>query len=227
MHASLGLPETSQAKAKVGRPKAGTEQERHELLLEHALDLFMVEGVAHTSMARIASVCGVSTRTLYEHYGNKYDLLIAAIRQMVEKDVSAMVRVDNLANLALHQVLKDIGRFILNRVMEPRMLSFFRIAVAEASHLPEVSRAMKTVGPERIYQLLADIFQFYALKGQLPKQDFVRAAEAYCELLVSAPRIKALFGVLEPEWDAEAHLEFVVDLFLNGLQGTEPVNAVI
>lgn len=220
------ISDPSLARAKVGRPKAGTEQDRHILLLEQALELFMVEGVAQTSVARIAAVCGVSTRTIYERFDNKHELLIAAIKHMVEKDVSAMVQVDNLAHQSLQQVLTDIGRFMLNRVLEPRMLSFFRIGVAEAAHLPELSRAMKEVGPKRLHQMLAEIFSFYAAKGLLPAQDFTQAAESFCELLIAAPRTKALFGVLEPDWSAEAHLEFVVNLFLHGLQGMEPANAV-
>lgn len=213
-------------KVKAGRPKAGTEQDRHALLLEQALEIFMLEGVAQTSIGRIATECGVSTRTIYERFENKYALLIAAIKHMVEKDVSAMVQIDHLSNQTLHQVLTEIGRFMLKRVLEPRMLSFFKIGVAEASHLPELSRAMKAVGPERIHQMLADIFSFYAAKNILPAQDFKRAAESYCELLIAAPRLKALFGVLEPDWDAEAHLAFVVNLFLHGLQGMEPINAI-
>ncbi len=212
-------------KVKAGRPKAGTEQERHTLLLEQALELFMLEGVTQTSMARIANVCGVSTRTIYERFDNKYALLIAAIKHMVEKDVSAMVQIDHLGSQSLAQVLTDVGRFMLNRVLEPRMLSFFRIGVAEASHLPELSRAMKEVGPKRLHQMLAEIFRFYAAKGTLPAQDFMQAAESFCELLIAAPRTKALFGVLDADWDAEAHLTFTVSLFLNGLQGMEPGNA--
>lgn len=217
--------EPIQVKTKVGRPKSGTEQERHVLLLEQALELFMTEGVAQTSVAHIASVCGVSTRTIYERFSNKYELLIAAMRHMVEQDVSAMFKVEDLHNKSLQQVLTDIGRFALNRVMEPRMLSFFRIGIAEAAHIPELSRAMKTVGPQRIHQMLADIFRFYAAQGVLPTQDFMRAAESYCELLIATPRTKALFGVLEPDWDAEAHVAFVVSLFLRGLEGMEPVHA--
>lgn len=217
--------EPIQVKTKVGRPKSGTEQERHVLLLEQALELFMTEGVAQTSVAHIASVCGVSTRTIYERFSNKYELLIAAMRHMVEQDVSAMFKVEDLPNKSLQQVLTDIGRFVLHRVMEPRMLSFFRIGIAEAAHIPELSRAMKAVGPQRIHQMLADIFRFYAVQGILPEQDFTRAAESYCELLIATPRMKALFGVLEPEWDPEAHVAFVVSLFLRGLEGMEPVHA--
>lgn len=218
---SLSSPAAAltQSKTKVGRPKAGTAQERHAQLLEQALDLFMTEGVARTSVARIAARCGVSTRTIYERFPNKDALLIAALRHMVEQDVLAMVRTDHLPDQSLAQVLTHISRLILKKVLDPRMVSFFRIGISEVSHLPELARAVKSVGPERIHQVLADIFRHHAAQGALPAVNFVRAAESYCELLIAGPRNKALFGVLDAEWDAEAHIAFVVTLFLKGLQG--------
>jgi TetR/AcrR family transcriptional regulator, mexJK operon transcriptional repressor len=213
------------AKPRAGRPKSGTAPERHAQLLTQALDLLMTEGVAQTSVARIASHCGVSTRTIYERYGNKYALLIAAVKHMVEQDVSAMVQVDHLHQQSLAEVLTQIGRFILGRVLEPRMLSFFRIGVSEFHHMPELARAVKAVGPERIHQMLAEIFSVYAARGELPAVNFVQAAESYCELLIAGPRTKALFGALPANWDAEAHIGFVVTLFLKGISGMESDNA--
>lgn len=212
---------TAAAKPKVGRPKTGTTQERHAQFLAQALELFMTEGVARTSIARIAATCGVSTRTIYERYSNKDALLIAALKHMVEQDVRAMTNLEQLADPSLATVLTHIGRLMLKKVLEPRMVSFFRIAISEVSHLPELARAVKEVGPERIYQMLANIFKTYADKGELPQLNFMRAAESYCELLIAGPRHKALFGLQEADWDAEAHIAFVVQLFLRGLHGME------
>jgi TetR/AcrR family transcriptional regulator, mexJK operon transcriptional repressor len=209
------------AKTRVGRPKAGTANERHSQLLASALELFMTEGVTQTSVARIAAHCGVSTRTIYERYDNKYDLLIAAITQMVEQDVSAMVQVDDLHKHSLDEILTKIGRFMLNRVLEPRMVSFYRIGVSEFFHVPELALAMKQAGPERLFQMLAEVLAFYAAQNKFPKLNFKQAAESYCELLIAGPRNKALFGALPVDWDIEEHINFVVALFLNGITGME------
>lgn len=205
--------------SKVGRPKLGTERERHDQWLTQAMDLLMREGVANTSMARIAAYCGVSTRTLYQHYANKYALLIAAMKHMIEQDALLIGEIGQFRDQSLAQVLTEISRFILNRVLEPKILSFFKLSLTEVGLYPEIAREMKAVGPERIFQLLAEIFQEYATKGALPQVNFIQAAESYCELLVAGPRMKALFGGLPADWDAEAHIAFVVQLFLNGLQG--------
>ncbi|MDP8566351.1 TetR/AcrR family transcriptional regulator [Methylophilus aquaticus] len=214
-------PAANSAKTRVGRPRAGTENERHSQLLAQALELFMTEGVTQTSVARIAAHCGVSTRTIYERYDNKYELLIAAVAQMVEQDVSAMVQVDDLHKHSLNEVLTRIGRFILNRVLEPRMVSFYRIGVSEFYHVPELALAMKQAGPERLFQMLAEVLAFYAAQGSLPSVNFKQAAESYCELVIAGPRNKALFGALPADWDAEAHINFVVTLFLKGITGME------
>lgn len=229
-HSSATTPAKSRQKnavpnTRLGRPKLGTEQERHQQLLAQALTLLMTEGVARTSMARIAVHCGVSTRTLYDRFENKDALLVAALKQMVEQDVLTMVQLDQLSQKPLPQVLAEVSRFILNRVLEPSALSFYRICIAEVSHLPDLSRAIKTVGPERIHQMLAEIFAFYATRGAFPSLNFMQLAESYCELLIAAPRQKALFGWLPPDWDSAAHIQYVMTLFFKGIDGMEPAHA--
>lgn len=213
-------------KPKLGRPRMGTAQERHAFMLEQSLALFMTEGVAHTSMGRIAAHCGVSTRTLYARYAHKHDLLIAAMQHMMAREVMLIEGLGDLQTQSLQVVLMNIGRFILGRVLEPKMLSFFKIGLTEVADFPEIARQMKALGPERIFQLLADIFKVYADKGELPIVNFNQAAESYCELMIAGPRNKALFGGLPDDWDQEAHVQFVVSLFLNGITGMKADHAL-
>lgn len=205
---------------KRGRPIAGTEQLRLTQLLDQALEIFMRDGYANTSIAIIAKHCNVSTRTIYEQFENKQGLMIAAVKQLVDRDVIAMQAPIMSADMALEDVLIEIGRFILKRVMEPRMVSFFRIGISEVSRHPELALLMRQNGPERIHQLLADIFARFAERELLAKIDYVKAGEAFCEMLIAGPRTKALFGILENNWNQEAHLQFMVRLFLHGLKSS-------
>ncbi len=225
MTIASSIPVNARTKTKVGRPRSGTATERHARLLEQSLNLLMTEGVAHTSMARIATYCGVSTRTLYARYTDKYALLIAGMQHMMEQDVLVMESLGHLQAQSLHQMLTNIGRFILSRVLEPKMLSFFKIGLTEVAHFPQIAREMKAVGPERVFQLLAERLSAYADKGELPILNFNQAAESYCELLIAGPRMKALFGGLPADWDREAHLHFTVSLFLNGITGMKADHA--
>jgi len=56
----------------------------------------------------------------------------------------------------------------------------------------------------------------------LPAHDFERAAALFLEMLFAEPRNKALFGCLEADWNASAHVVFVVQVFLYGIAGRRP-----
>jgi AcrR family transcriptional regulator len=205
------------ARHKVGRPRLGTEQERHDALLEHALTIFMQQGYARASIAKIAQSAGISTRTIYQHYQNKADLLFASVSYLVEKDVTELQSIPSISTMTTEAALNALGEKMMKRVLSQQLISLYRMGVAEAVHMPEVATKMKTIGPLRIQSVIADYLRKHANQNLLPQQDFAKAAALFCEMLISEPRSKALFGVLEHDWDAKAHIAYVVEVFLNGI----------
>ena len=72
---------------KVGRPRRGTEAERRDALFAAATKVFLKEGYGLASIDKVAAEAGASTRTLYQHFENKADLLAAVIGRLVERDM--------------------------------------------------------------------------------------------------------------------------------------------
>ncbi|MBD9358516.1 TetR/AcrR family transcriptional regulator C-terminal domain-containing protein [Methylomonas albis] len=210
-------------KPKVGRPKAGTETERSEYLLDSALTIFMRQGYANASIAKIAAAAGVSTRTIYERYKNKAELMLASVDRLVDSDISEMQGIDNLATMSCRDGLIALGDTLLAKVMQPDMISFYRMGVAEARQFPELSDLIENSGPQRIYQMLAEYLSGHDELSGLSATDRQRAAALFLEMLVAEPRNKALFGCLAADWDARAHVEFVVKVFLFGIAGGSSV----
>jgi AcrR family transcriptional regulator len=204
-------------KYKVGRPRLGTEQERHDALLDHALGIFMQEGYGRASIAKIAQSASISTRTIYEHYQNKAELMLASVSRMIEKDVADLQSIPSMEAMTTNAALNALGEKMMKRVMSKELISFYRMGVAEAIHMPEVATKMKAIGPLRIQSVIADYLRKQASQGLLPNQDFAKAAALFCEMLIAEPRNKALFGVLEKDWDPKAHIAYVVSVFLNGI----------
>ncbi|WP_445370446.1 TetR/AcrR family transcriptional regulator [Methylomonas sp. HW2-6] len=209
-------------KPKVGRPKAGTEAERNDHLLDQALVLFMREGYAAASIAKIAVAAGVSTRTIYERYKNKAELMLASVDRLVETDISEMQGIENLEHLSCRDGLIALGEKLLGKVMQPDMISFYRMGVAEACRFPELSDLIKNTGPKRIQEMIAAYLHRHAAETALSVAEFEPAAALFLEMLIAEPRNKALFGILETDWDARAHVEFVVQVFLYGIAGRRP-----
>src|SRR6202044_4049314 len=74
--------------SKVGRPRRGTESARTAALIGAATRVFLRDGYGHASIDKVASEAGVSTRTIYERFKNKADLLGAVITRLVERDMA-------------------------------------------------------------------------------------------------------------------------------------------
>src|ERR1700704_3412256 len=72
---------------RVGRPRRGTQAARADTLLAAATRVFLRDGYGSASIDRVASEAGVSTRTIYERFKNKSDLLGEVINRPVEADM--------------------------------------------------------------------------------------------------------------------------------------------
>src|ERR1022692_4930195 len=84
---------------KVGRPRRGTEVSRTATLINAATRVFLREGYGLASIDKVASEAGVSTRTIYERFKNKADLLAAVITRLVERDVATAMATAELERL--------------------------------------------------------------------------------------------------------------------------------
>src|SRR5277367_5619405 len=99
---------------KVGRPKRGTESARTEALINAATRVFLREGYGLASIDKVASEAGVSTRTIYERFRNKADLLVAVIGRLVNRMATGVASAD-LEGLEPRTALMLIARTITDR----------------------------------------------------------------------------------------------------------------
>ncbi len=207
----------AQPKHKLGRPRLGTEHERLSVLLDCALNIFMRDGYGLASMANIASAAGFSTRTIYGLYKNKADLMVASVAHMVERDVEKMQSIAGLDAMAAKDGLYAFGEMMMARVTSPQLIALYRMGVAEVARFPELTSKIKAIGPQRIEVVIADYLRQQVAKGELQIENVDKAAAMFCHMLISEPRHKALMGLLASDWDAKAHISYVVDIFLHGV----------
>ena len=81
---------------RAGRPRRGTEVERSDALILAATKVFLRDGYGLASIDKVAAEAGVSTRTIYERYKNKADLLGAVISRLVDRDMACMFATEDL-----------------------------------------------------------------------------------------------------------------------------------
>lgn len=203
---------------RTGRPRRGTEASRVETLIEAATRVFLRDGYGSASIDKVAHEAGISTRTIYERFRNKADLLTAVVTRLVERDMMTRFGTAELSRLSTEQALMTIGGAVTGRACEPDAAALFRIVAVEAQRFPDLAAKMRACTKLRIVGAVAQFFHGQVLCGRLALADPERAAGLFVQMVCAELHECVLFGSAQDmaKLDLNAHLKQVVDIFLNG-----------
>lgn len=116
--------------------------DKAEAILAGAMQEFLAQGYAATSMDQIAIAAGVSKATVYKHFQDKEGLFNALVQYMARRKA-----VFNLQALEALQgepsvVLRHVAEGMLNNIMLDRqILAFIRLIIGESERFPALARA--------------------------------------------------------------------------------------
>jgi TetR/AcrR family transcriptional regulator, mexJK operon transcriptional repressor len=201
----------------VGRPKRGTEASRIDALINTATVVFLRDGYGLASIDKVASEARVSTRTIYERFKNKADLLGAVIRRLVDRMATVIASAD-LDGLEPRSALMLIARILVDRARDPDSAALFRIVATEANRFPELAAQMRESDKRCVDGALADYLRREIRRGTLVLADPDKAAALFLQMVFSELHECWLFGDEQTlaQLDMDSHLHYVIDLFLLG-----------
>jgi TetR/AcrR family transcriptional regulator, mexJK operon transcriptional repressor len=201
----------------VGRPTREQQEQRHEELLNVALDTFLEQGFEQTTMEEIAVRVGMSKRTVYARYADKAELFKAAVHRAVERYTVPRAAVEALATDDLRETLSAIARQRIANVATPVATKLQRILTAQSYRFPELFHAAYDEGAGPTIGFLKDLFAKFSLKGDIKVTEPRRAATAFLSLVVGGPARIIVAGNKIDGKEIEDHIRFTVDLFLKGV----------
>ena len=212
---------------RVGRPRRGTQSERLDGLIAAATRVFLRDGYDGASIDKVAGEAGVSTRTIYERFKNKADLLGAVIERLVERDMADVMTSEELDRLEPRQALTRIGELITGRACKPEASALFRILAAEAHRFPGLAAKMRQSAKASIDDLLIRYLRTQTCRGMLQIADPERAGVLFMQMVCAELHECLLFGSAGEmdHLDLSAHLALVVDIFINGTRPREALRA--
>jgi TetR/AcrR family transcriptional regulator, mexJK operon transcriptional repressor len=198
----------------------GRSARKRQTILSAGHALFLSNGYQGTSVDQIAATAEVSKQTVYKHFGDKQELLLAIVANALESAVAPFL--DQIAALAnttdLDADLVALAGDYLHAVLQEPVVQLRRLVVGEANRLPELAQLYYDRAPSRTLAAFADCFRLLHGRGLLHVPEPSVAAEHFAFLIVGRSIDQALFyggpqvlaGI-----DPEHHVRAGVDVFLS------------
>ncbi|HEY7433064.1 MAG TPA: TetR/AcrR family transcriptional regulator [Streptosporangiaceae bacterium] len=162
------------------RQKGGLP-DKHRAILAGALTVFARDGYARASIDAIAEDAGVSTRTIYNHFGGKAQLFEVLILQSATRVAEAQIAIIDRYLHKVTDIEADLIEFA--RVWATPVpghsdhFALVRHINADAGHIPQAAiAAWQQAGPLRVRRALADRIRQLAGQGLLRVSDPDHAA---------------------------------------------------
>ena len=200
-------------------PKAGPGGSR-EAIIEAAGRLFMERGFGFVSMDDLAKAAGVARRTLYNQFATKEDIF----REMLLR-VSGQLEVAFPSGIEPHgdveDVLRLIGRMILELHKQPEYCGFLRMVVANSRQFPWIAEEFAAVmepQTERLVEYLAH----QTAQGILDCRNPVLAAHQFMGMLNELSLWPWMIGRERIPFEAEDVVDETIRMFLQRYRRPQP-----
>jgi AcrR family transcriptional regulator len=167
-------------------------------IIRAALEVFVREGYARAGVDAIAAAAGVSKRTIYDYYGDKETLFLAAIGETAQAQNATFA---DLLDRTLGEVtdiaaaLTAFGRAFATAVARsPERAAVLRLMIAEASHFPQLIEPAPEERP--VQRALADRLAALGEQGLLRVPDPLEAAEFLGLLVTGRVNHRSWYGAV-------------------------------
>jgi len=201
----------------------GRSARKRQTILSAGRDLFLSNGYQGTSVDQIAASAEVSKQTVYKHFGDKHELLLAIVNHALDSTVTPFLkRIRALADTAhLEADLTALAADYLRAVLQEPVVQLRRLVVGEANRVPEMAQLYYDQAPARTLAAFAECFSVLHDRGLLRVPEPADAAEHFAFLVVGRCIDQALFcggpDVLASV-DVGSHVRAGVRVFLAAYQ---------
>lgn len=201
---------------RAGRPTREQAEQRHNELLDAALDDFLEKGFEQATIEGIALKVGMTKRTVYARYPDKVALFRAAVSLAIERYRISPERIAATDCGNLERTLRNIAMLRIDLVASPQGLKLQRIIHTESYRFPNIFTDSYEIGALPTIEFLAGILARETRAGNLAVEDPLMAANAFMSLVTSGPVRFIVSGIPLPQAETDRRVDYAVHLFLDG-----------
>ncbi|WP_101951551.1 TetR/AcrR family transcriptional regulator [Mycobacterium sp. 3519A] len=197
----------------------GRSAQKRQTILSAGRDLFLSNGYQGTSVDQIAAGAEVSKQTVYKHFGDKHELLLAIVDGALQSTVTPVLeRIRGLGDTTdLEADMTALAADYLRAVLQEPVVQLRRLVVGEANRVPDLARLYYDQAPARALAAFADCFAALHRRGLLRVVEPDCAAEHFAFLVVGRCIDQALFcggPQVLASVDVDSHVRRAVQVFL-------------
>jgi AcrR family transcriptional regulator len=160
-----------------GRSAADRRAERRQRLLEAGLQLFGTEGYATSSIEKLCTHAGVSTRNFYEEFHSREDLLIALHSRANERSFRAVTAAfENACDAALAERFELAIRTFIHTMASDSRLA--RVAYVEMIGVSNTVEKHRMGWRKKWWDFMVAEADRAVLRGEAEARDFTLPALA-------------------------------------------------
>lgn len=160
-------------------PKTPRGRNRAVELLRFAIDVFIEYGYEGASLSRIIERSGGSRTVIYQVYGNKEGLFLAALGMMADDVYQAYVS-DYHPGRSLREEFEAFGRIFLTGMFTERAVGACRLVFAQSFARRDIGEFFYREGVKKSYQCFARVLQNHV---DAPIEELEEAAARFIEML--------------------------------------------
>lgn len=204
---------------RMGRPTSEESQLLDQLVVDKALELFLLHGYDAVSMVAVADAAGISKRTLYARYADKQALFLEVLRSSMKSWVLGRGKPIDTRKETLESALRKAANALLEQALDPTAVKLGRIAAAKANlfHQEEpyqydMARSPRVVAVTEILKAFREELDPRCLEK--PEM----TAELFVGLISGIPARLASFGTVRPKRYENRRVQLAVDLFARSIR---------
>ncbi|MFM2044538.1 MAG: hypothetical protein RLY86_3114 [Pseudomonadota bacterium] len=178
------------------RQARSLDPRKRRAILEAAQSVFLCAGFSDSSMDDVARAAGVGKMTVYRHFGSKEALFEA---MLVEVCTAMFPQTPLPPGTPLGEELRILGRSFIALITDPKRMSTYRLAMAEAERFPLFSRtfyqgAVLVVLNHVTSRLLAHV-------PDLPLVEARRVGAMFLSMVEGPGMLRLMLGVPAEPWN--------------------------
>ncbi len=188
---------------------------KHMAILRAAMQLFLQNGYARTSMDAIAAKAKVTKQTVYAHCHSK-DALFADIIDALAKKHTPSSEPTRGKPAAVEVRLHELGILFLDMITSKEGLAAARLVIGEAYRHPKLAQRYYENGSRRVLIALADYLEEEKNLGRLHILVPMSAASYFCSMLKGNYYLRILLNIkpYPSTAEKESHVCECVEIFM-------------